>query len=245
MTEAETWQAAKSELELQMTKATFNSWLSSAELVGVAGNEWQIAVRNDAAREWVENRLAQTISRALASIIGHPVALRFLVRDTEHKPGQAPLFLDYEDAPAPPKPAYQLPDIQYAGISEDTWGNFTQIPNDLLDLALPYVRPTTAILILVTFRNTLGTITSKRGDRRHEWPTSIEDARRQTAIGRASIYTAIWESRAMGFLIQRRVFDPTERRRLSQQAKIKVEFTLRPRLADEDVDYPDEPKPQR
>jgi hypothetical protein len=244
MTEAETWQAALSELETQMTKGNFNTWLKDAQLISVAGNEWNIAVRDDFAAEFLANRLASTVSRAVTAIAGHPVALRFVVRNTEHKPGQAPLLLDYEDAP-PKKPNYPLPDIQYTGISEDTWGSFTQVPNDLLDLALPYVRPTTCMLILVTFRNTLGTIINKRGDRRQEWPTSIQDARRQTAMGHASIYIALWEARAMGFLIQRRVFDPAERRRLGQQAKIAVEFTLRPRLADEDIDYPTEPKSKR
>lgn len=245
MTEAETWQAALRELEQQMTKGNFNTWLKDTQLLSAAGNEWTIAVRDDYAAEWLTNRLAPTIGRTVAALTGQPVALRFVVRNTQDQPGQAPLLLDYEDAPTPPKPDYPLPEIQYAGISEDTWGSFTQLPNDLLDLALPYVRPTTCMLILVTFRNTLGTIISKRGDKRQEWATSIEDARRQANIGRASIYTALWEARAMGFLIQRRIFDPTERRRLSQQAKITVEFTLRPRLADEDVDYPTEPKPRR
>lgn len=238
---AEIWQTTLTDLKDQMS-GNFNVWLSDAKLLSVAGSEWQIAVRDEMVREFVAAHLAPSISRALAHHTDQPFSLRFVVRNPD-QPSQ-PLLLHLEDGP-PPRPTYPLPDVQYPGIGEDTWGSYSQLPNDLLDLALPYVRPTTCMLILVTFRNTLGTIVNKRGDRQQEWPTSVEDARRRTVMGRASIYTALWEARAMGFLIQRHIYDPTERRQLSQKTKITVEFTLRPRLADEAIDYPTEPKPKR
>ena len=42
------WNATLGELELQMTKATFNTWLKDAQLLTCENNEYVIGVRNDA-----------------------------------------------------------------------------------------------------------------------------------------------------------------------------------------------------
>jgi chromosomal replication initiator protein len=73
------WKATLGELELQMTKATFNTWLKDARLVSCEGGEYVIAVRNDYAKDWLENRLHDIIQRTLASIVGERVILRFVV----------------------------------------------------------------------------------------------------------------------------------------------------------------------
>ncbi|MBK8433951.1 MAG: chromosomal replication initiator protein DnaA [Chloroflexi bacterium] len=73
------WKATLGELELQMTKATFNTWLKDARLLASENEQYLIGVRNDYAKDWLENRLQETILRTLVSIIGHPVELRFTV----------------------------------------------------------------------------------------------------------------------------------------------------------------------
>jgi chromosomal replication initiator protein len=80
------WKATLAELELQMTKATFNTWLKDARLVHCEAGEYVIAVRNDYAKDWLENRLHDTIQRTLAAIIDERVTLRFVVwrHEAEH-----------------------------------------------------------------------------------------------------------------------------------------------------------------
>ncbi|MDX1614035.1 MAG: chromosomal replication initiator protein DnaA [Candidatus Promineifilaceae bacterium] len=73
------WKATLGELELQMTKATFNTWLKDARLIACDDSEYVVGVRNDYARDWLENRLADTIVRTLTAITGHPVEVRFIV----------------------------------------------------------------------------------------------------------------------------------------------------------------------
>jgi len=67
------WKATLGELELQMTKATFNTWLRDAKLISYTENEFVIGVRNDYAKDWLDNRLNDTISRTLRAIIGKKV----------------------------------------------------------------------------------------------------------------------------------------------------------------------------
>ena len=77
------WKTTLGELELQMTKATFNTWLRDAQLLQFDQNEYVIGVRNDYAKDWLENRLSDTILRTLNAVVGKEVNLRFQVSTNE------------------------------------------------------------------------------------------------------------------------------------------------------------------
>ncbi|MCP4359425.1 MAG: chromosomal replication initiator protein DnaA [Chloroflexi bacterium] len=79
MTPETAWKATLGELELQMTKATFNTWLKDAILLTCDDNVYIIGVRNDYAKDWLENRLQDTILRTLMAIIGQKADIRFVV----------------------------------------------------------------------------------------------------------------------------------------------------------------------
>ncbi|NIT58502.1 MAG: hypothetical protein GWN00_20410, partial [Aliifodinibius sp.] len=73
------WKATLGELELQMTKATFNTWLKDARLLACDEQEYIVGVRNDYAKDWLENRLEDTITRTLSAITAMPIEVRFVV----------------------------------------------------------------------------------------------------------------------------------------------------------------------
>jgi chromosomal replication initiator protein len=77
------WTATLGELELQMTKATFNTWLKDARLLANENGEYVIGVRNDYAKDWLDNRLKETINRTLSAIVGEQIAARFVVWSDE------------------------------------------------------------------------------------------------------------------------------------------------------------------
>jgi chromosomal replication initiator protein len=77
------WKATLGELELQMTRATFNTWLKDARLLACDDSEYVIGVRNDYAKDWLENRLHDTIIRTLAAITGQESGIRFVVWSDE------------------------------------------------------------------------------------------------------------------------------------------------------------------
>ncbi len=77
------WKAALGELELQMTRATFNTWLKDARLLSFETDTFVIGVRNDYAKDWLENRLHDTILRTLSAITGQRTAVRFVVWSDE------------------------------------------------------------------------------------------------------------------------------------------------------------------
>ncbi len=73
------WKATLGELELQLTKATFSTWLKDARLIASDDDEYIVAVRNDYARDWLEHRLQGAIVRTLSAVTGQEVTVRFVV----------------------------------------------------------------------------------------------------------------------------------------------------------------------
>lgn len=73
------WRITLGELKLQMTKATFNAWLQDTQLLGRENGAYIIGVRNEYARDWLTNRLFETIERTLVAIADERIALNFVV----------------------------------------------------------------------------------------------------------------------------------------------------------------------
>jgi len=74
------WQRCLSELALQMTRATFDTWLRNTRPVACEDNTLIIGVQSEYAREWLENRLGQIVARTAAMIAGHEIQVKFAVR---------------------------------------------------------------------------------------------------------------------------------------------------------------------
>ena len=73
------WQAALGELRLQMTKATFDTWVRNTRLLSCQDDVFVIGAQNEFARDWLENRLLTTVKRTLVGIVGRPVEVKFVV----------------------------------------------------------------------------------------------------------------------------------------------------------------------
>jgi len=80
---AQVWQATLAELQLQMTQATFDTWLRDSNLLQLEDGVCVVEVKNDYAKNWLEHRLLSTIERALVRVLGRAVELEFVVRGTE------------------------------------------------------------------------------------------------------------------------------------------------------------------
>ena len=78
------WKATLGELELQMTKAVFNTWLKDTQLATVdANNRYTVAVQTAYARDWLDNRLHDTVKRTLSSVTGTDAQVEFVVHSNE------------------------------------------------------------------------------------------------------------------------------------------------------------------
>ena len=75
------WQAALGQLQLEMPKAAFDTWVRDAEFLTWEAGTFTIGVRNAYAREWLTDRLTSTIAKLLTGIMNQAVEVRFMVCD--------------------------------------------------------------------------------------------------------------------------------------------------------------------
>jgi len=78
------WQATLGQLQLEMSKASFDTWVSSAEFLGYDNHTgcFEIGVKNAYARDWLDDRLNSTITRLLTGMIGSPVTTQIKVHSS-------------------------------------------------------------------------------------------------------------------------------------------------------------------
>lgn len=75
------WEAALGELQLQMTRGTFNMWLKPTRVLGRENGVFSIEVDNGHVKDWLENRLLGTVLRTLRGIVKEDVEIRFVVQE--------------------------------------------------------------------------------------------------------------------------------------------------------------------
>lgn len=75
----EVWQATLGELQLQMTRDTFVTWLKPTRPISFEDGALIIGVDNAYAQEWLSHRLLATIQRTASNIVGRTVQVQFVV----------------------------------------------------------------------------------------------------------------------------------------------------------------------
>lgn len=73
------WQAALGQLQMEMSKAAFDTWVRSAEFISYEDGTFIIGVSNAYARDWLESRLLSIVTRLLTGMMNRTVEVRFVV----------------------------------------------------------------------------------------------------------------------------------------------------------------------
>jgi chromosomal replication initiator protein len=73
------WQAALGQLQMEMSKAAFDTWVSDTEMISYEDGAFIIGVGNAYARDWLESRLSSTIVRSLTGIMNRTVEVHFTI----------------------------------------------------------------------------------------------------------------------------------------------------------------------
>jgi len=73
------WQSALGQLQMELPKASFDTWVRDTRFFSYDDGLITISVRNAYARDWLENRLSSTVSRLLMGIMNRAVEVVFVV----------------------------------------------------------------------------------------------------------------------------------------------------------------------
>lgn len=91
--EEENWNRAFSQLEIQLDRASFDTWVRAAHFLKFEDNIYTIGVPNQYARDMLQHRLYRDVRRVLMSCVGQPTEILFEVHKAPAEPeGELPLF---------------------------------------------------------------------------------------------------------------------------------------------------------
>ena len=128
----ETWQATLGKLEVELPRNTFDTWLKESAGIGFQGMDLLVEVPSSFIIEWLEQRLYQTILRALRQSSGQPFDVRFQIApQVQQQPAQAaaatPAATDPDTIapePADRRPAWPPPDTGISFNAKYSFANF-------------------------------------------------------------------------------------------------------------------------
>lgn len=80
------WQAVLGQLQIDMPKASFDTWVKDARVVSYEDGAFVIGIPNAYARDWLESRLLSTVMRMLTGIMNRTVSVRFIVWQEDPEP---------------------------------------------------------------------------------------------------------------------------------------------------------------
>ncbi len=74
------WQAVLGQLQMEMPRATFETWVRDTTLVKYDNDAYVVGVPNAYAKDWLENRLTSPLKRTLSQVVGrNELEVRFVV----------------------------------------------------------------------------------------------------------------------------------------------------------------------
>ena len=103
MTAERLWDAALGQLQLEMPRAAFDTWVRDAELLTYEDGTFIVGVQNAYAKDWLEDRLRSTVTRVLTGIAGRSADVRFVVWHDETQEEEQPPVLAVPKVSPPQK----------------------------------------------------------------------------------------------------------------------------------------------
>ncbi len=79
MNAEQAWQSVLAQLQMEMPRASYDTWVRDTRPTAYENGIITVGVRNAYARDWLESRLATTVSRLLIGILNSNVAVEFVV----------------------------------------------------------------------------------------------------------------------------------------------------------------------
>lgn len=82
MSASQAWQAVLGQLQMEMAKATFDTWARDTNFVSFEEGIFIVGVQNAYARDWLDSRLTSTVVRILTGIMNRSLEVNFVVQQS-------------------------------------------------------------------------------------------------------------------------------------------------------------------
>jgi chromosomal replication initiator protein len=119
LTPKDAWSATLGQLQLQLNRSTFDTWLKGSEVLAYEDGEFVIRVRHAYAKDWLDKHLKSQIIQTLSQILKRAVQVNFVVylpnRQRADITDAGPLFA------SPPAANPQLASEEITDLTVDEW----------------------------------------------------------------------------------------------------------------------------
>ena len=109
MNAEQAWHTVLAQLQMDMPRASFDTWVRDTRPVAYENGMLTVGVRNAYARDWLDSRLASTVNKLLIDTLNSKVSVKFIVSQSEESassPDLEPTPASIEIIPAGPKPRH-------------------------------------------------------------------------------------------------------------------------------------------
>jgi chromosomal replication initiator protein len=109
MNAEQAWQSVLAQLQMDMPRASFDTWVRDTRPLAYEDGMITVGVRNAYARDWLESRLAPTVGKLLIETLNSNVAVKFVVSQANEKTASTdpePDPASIEITPPEPKPRH-------------------------------------------------------------------------------------------------------------------------------------------
>ena len=83
MNAEQAWQSVLTQLQMEMPRASYDTWVRDTRPLAYDNGMITVGVRNAYARDWLESRLATNVSKLLIDILNSNVSVKFVVSQSE------------------------------------------------------------------------------------------------------------------------------------------------------------------
>lgn len=83
MNAEQAWQTVIAQLQMDMPRASFDTWVRDTRPVGYENGILTVGVRNAYARDWLDSRLATTVNKLLIETLNSKVSVSFIVSQND------------------------------------------------------------------------------------------------------------------------------------------------------------------
>ena len=139
LTPKDAWQATLGQFQLQLNRATFDTWLKGSEVLAYEDGEFAIRVRHAYAKEWLEKHLHSQIVKTLGDILQRSVQVNYVIHLTSQPTVSAddgPLFAALKPSAEEPAAMTILADTRAAEPASAVEGSET--PRDMAPAVLQF-----------------------------------------------------------------------------------------------------------
>jgi hypothetical protein len=196
------WLAAKSQLQMDLSRSVFDTWVKPTSFISFDGGVFTIGCPNKACSEWVTNRLTTTLERCLGGILRQGIQIRFdLITQEEDKN-----WTNEEEVQQAPSSDQDLVELSFL---HNSLRNVVLEPNRVVRMPvyflrwLPYVQSQTIFLVIALWQEYYLSSEGKTGDGNNKVSARAEQVCQWAGISRAQFFRSIQPGGTLDWFVRK------------------------------------------